>query len=172
MTDDEVAASALIGYDAVDSMEDGHAAIGAELGDGIAQLFAVGLLASGFASTAAGCYSGVVVLDGLIEVRAPLLVRRLATLVPALVVLGAGVDLTVALVLSQVVRSFGISFVLIPLVRLTSGRVVMGVHVNHRAVTTAAVLVAAAVIALNTAWISSDRAMSRSTPGDGTPQTQ
>ncbi|MFE2750556.1 Nramp family divalent metal transporter [Actinosynnema sp. NPDC059335] len=148
-----VAASALAGHEGVDSLDGVHAAIGAELGGGVALLFAVGLLASGFASTAVGCYSGAVVLDGLLKVRVPLSTRRVVTLVPALVVLGAGVDPTFALVLSQVVLSFGIPFALVPLVRLTASRTLMGVHVNHRAVTTAAVLVATAVIALNTALI-------------------
>jgi manganese transport protein len=148
-----LAASALRGVDGVDSLEGVHAAIGTQLGGGIALLFAVALLASGFASTAVGCYSGAVVLDGLLKVRVPLLTRRLVTLVPALVVLAIGVDPTLALVLSQVVLSFGIPFALVPLVWLTARRSVMGEWVNHRLVTAAAVLVAVAVITLNVALI-------------------
>ncbi|MBW4718981.1 Nramp family divalent metal transporter [Saccharothrix obliqua] len=148
-----LAASALRDAPDVESLEGVHRAIGSELGGGIALLFAVGLLASGFASTAVGCYSGAVVLDGLLNTRVPLLTRRLVTLVPALAILVVGVDPTYALVLSQVVLSFGIPFALIPLVWLTARRDVMGEHVNHRAVTAAAILVAAAVIALNGALI-------------------
>ncbi|MEV0680956.1 Nramp family divalent metal transporter [Actinosynnema sp. NPDC050436] len=144
-----LAASALRGSDGVDSLEGVHRAIGAELGGGVALLFAVGLLASGFASTAVGCYSGAVVLDGLLRVRVPILARRLVTLVPALVVLALDVDPTWALVLSQVVLSFGIPFALVPLVWLTSRRAVMGEHANRPAVTWAATAVAVAVIALN-----------------------
>ena len=58
-------------------------------------------------------------------------------MIPAIVVLALGVNPTSALVLSQVVLSFGIPFALIPLVMLTSRRDVMGVHVN-RALTTVA----------------------------------
>ncbi|MEU5695756.1 Nramp family divalent metal transporter [Actinosynnema sp. NPDC020468] len=148
-----LAASALGGRSDVDTLEGVHAAIGQQLGGGVAVLFAIGLLASGFASTAVGCYSGAVVLDGLLRRRIPLTTRRLVTLVPALVVLALGVDPTLALVLSQVVLSFGIPFALVPLVWLTARRSVLGAHANHRATTVAAVLVAAAVIALNGALV-------------------
>jgi len=148
-----LAATALGGSPDVDTLAGVHRAIDAELGGGVALLFAVGLLASGLASTAVGCYSGAVVLDGLLRVRVPLLTRRVVTLVPALAVLALGADPTRALVLSQVVLSFGIPFALVPLVWLTARRSVMGEHANHRAVTATAVGVAAAVVALNAALI-------------------
>jgi manganese transport protein len=46
------------------------------------RLFAVGLLASGLASTAVGAYAGAEIMHGLLRVRIPLLARRLVTLVP------------------------------------------------------------------------------------------
>ncbi|MEU7475360.1 Nramp family divalent metal transporter [Lentzea sp. NPDC042327] len=148
-----LAASALQGGEDVGTLEGAHAAVGAALGGGVALLFALGLLASGFASTAVGCYAGAVVMDGLLRVRVPLLTRRLVTLVPALVVLASGVDPTFALVLSQVVLSFGIPFALVPLVWLTGRRSVMGGFTNRRAVTVAAWAVAFAVVVLNAALI-------------------
>ena len=87
-----------------------------------ALLFALALLASGFAASGVGTYSGQVVMQGFLRRRVPLVVRRLVTLAPALVVIGVGVDPTRALVISQVVLSFGIPFALIPLVLLTSRR--------------------------------------------------
>lgn len=81
--------------------------------------------------------------------RIPLIARRLVTLIPALVILALGVDPTLALVLSQVVLSFGIPFALIPLVALTAKHEVLG-EFRNRAVTTAAGIVASvALIALN-----------------------
>ncbi|MDX8036479.1 Nramp family divalent metal transporter [Lentzea sp. BCCO 10_0856] len=148
-----LAASALQGEEGVDTLEGAHAAVSAQLGGGIALLFALGLLASGFASTAVGCYAGAVVMDGLLRVRIPLLTRRLVTLVPALAILAFGVDPTFALVLSQVVLSFGIPFALIPLVWLTARRSVMGSFTNRRSVTAAACVVAFAVVVLNVALI-------------------
>lgn len=148
-----LAASALQGKDGVDTLEGAHAAVSAGLGGGVALLFALGLLASGFASTAVGCYAGAVVMDGLLRVRIPLLTRRLITLVPALAILAFGVDPTFALVLSQVVLSFGIPFALVPLVWLTARRPLMGSFTNRRSVTVAASCVAFAVVVLNVALI-------------------
>jgi manganese transport protein len=119
----------------------------------IALLFALGLLASGLASTAVGCYAGAVIMQGRLHRRIPLLLRRVITLIPALAVLAAGLDPTRALVLSQVVLSFGIPFALIPLVILTARRDVMGDHVSHRATTAVAGLVAAAIVTLNVVLI-------------------
>jgi manganese transport protein len=144
-----LAASALRGVPGVDTLAGVHAAIGDVLGCGVALLFAMSLLASGFASTAVGCYAGAVVMDGLLRVKVPLLVRRLITLVPALVVLAQGTDPTPALVLSQVALSCGIPFALVPLVWLTARRSVMGDAVNHPATTAAAVVVASFIVGLN-----------------------
>ena len=79
----------------------------------------------------------------------PLLVRRLVTMAPALVVLALGLNPTKSLVISQVVLSFGIPFALVPLVLLTRRREVMGALVNARATTAVAVAVASLIIALN-----------------------
>jgi manganese transport protein len=126
-----LAASALRGIDGTDTIEGAHTAVVATLGPTVGVIFAVGLLASGLASTSVGTYAGSAIMGGLLKVRVPLLVRRLVTLIPALIVLGIGFDPTRALVLSQVVLSFGIPFALIPLVYLASSRKVMGEFVNQ-----------------------------------------
>jgi manganese transport protein len=118
--------------------------------DGTAALaFALALLASGFASSGVGTLAGQVVLQGYLRRRIPLLLRRALTLAPALAVLAIGVDPTRALVLSQVVLSFGIPFALVPLVMLTRRRDVMGDLVNRSVTTVTAIVVAAVIIALN-----------------------
>ncbi|MEQ3554360.1 Nramp family divalent metal transporter [Pseudonocardia nematodicida] len=132
-----------------DTLEGIFAGLGSELDTAAAYGFAIALLASGFASSGVGTYAGQVIMAGFLRRRIPLLVRRLLTLAPALVVLGVGVDPTRALVLSQVVLSFGIPFALAPLVWLTSRRDVMGDLVGGRVTTAAAVLVTAVVITLN-----------------------
>jgi manganese transport protein len=93
------------------------------------------------------------IMQGLLRRSFPLLVRRLMTLLPALAVLAAGVDPTRALVLSQVVLSFGIPFALIPLVRLTSDRALMGADVNRRLTTMLGWTVAGLITLLNVALI-------------------
>ncbi|MFC3761951.1 Nramp family divalent metal transporter [Tenggerimyces flavus] len=147
------AASTLFGREGVDTLAGAHDGLGQVLGPVVATFFAVGLLASGFASTSVGCYAGAVIMQGLLRRRIPLLLRRLATLVPALAVLAAGVEPTWALVLSQVVLSFGVPFALIPLVALTARVDVLGVDVNHRLTTVFAVVAATLIVALNVALI-------------------
>lgn len=144
-----LAAATLPGVAGTDSLEGAHAAISAQLGPLIGTLFAVGLLASGLASTAVGAYAGAEIMHGLLRVRIAMPVRRLVTLIPALVILGLGVDPTVALVLSQVALSFGIPFALIPLVALTARRRTLGRHANRPWTTVAGVVAAALLIALN-----------------------
>ncbi|UFT00261.1 Nramp family divalent metal transporter [Nocardia huaxiensis] len=148
-----MAANTLRGRDDVDSIETAHAAVNEVLGPAAGLLLAVGLLASGLASTSVGAYAGAMIMQGLLHRKVPLLARRVITLIPALAILALGVDPTRALIISQVVLSFGIPFALIPLVRFTSDRTLMGADVNHRVTTGLAWLVAAIISALNVALI-------------------
>ena len=130
-----------------------HAGLAATLGPTAALLFGLALLASGFAASGVGTYSGQVVMQGFLRRRIPLLVRRLVTLAPALLVIAAGVDPTAALVISQVVLSFGIPFALIPLVLLTRRHDVMGALVNRPLTTFVAAVVATVICCLNVTLI-------------------
>ncbi|WP_227984380.1 Nramp family divalent metal transporter [Nocardia spumae] len=144
-----MAAATLGGRGDIDSIESAHAAVRETLGPWAALLLAVGLLASGLASTSVGAYAGAMIMDGLLRRKIPLLIRRVVTLIPALLILAAGVDPTQALIASQVVLSFGIPFALIPLVRFTGDRILMGEAANHRMTTVAAWAIAAIITALN-----------------------
>lgn len=144
-----VAATSLRGVEGTDTIAGAHAAVTSALGPVIGVVFAVGLLASGLASTSVGCYAGATIMGGLLKVRIPLLVRRTVTLIPALLVLGAGIEPTLALVLSQVLLSFGIPFALIPLIRLTGSRKVMGIHADSKPLRIAGWTSAALIVGLN-----------------------
>jgi manganese transport protein len=148
-----VAATNLRGREGTDTIEGAHAAVGDTLGPGVALFFAVGLLASGLASTSVGAYAGAMIMQGLLRRTFPLLVRRLVTLLPALAILASGVDPTYALVISQVVLSFGIPFALIPLARLTADPAVMGADANSRLTTVLAWSVATLITLLNATLI-------------------
>ncbi|MGN7189252.1 Nramp family divalent metal transporter [Microbacterium enclense] len=148
-----LAAANLAGVDGTDSLEGAYAALRDGLGPLVATLFAVGLLASGLASTSVGAYAGAEIMHGLLRVRVPLLVRRLVTLLPALGILALGIDPTLALVLSQVVLSFGIPFALVPLVALTAQATVLGAYRNSVATTVAGVLASVFLITLNLALL-------------------
>ena len=133
----------------VDSLEGAHKTLEPILGGASSTFFALALLASGLSSSTVGTLSGQVVMQGFIKRKIPIFVRRLVTMLPALVVAGIGLDPSRTLVVSQVVLSFGIPFALIPLVYFTSRKDLMGILVNRRATTAIAVLVAALISALN-----------------------
>ena len=144
-----LAAANLAGVPGTDTLEGAYSALYVGIGPVVATLFAIGLLASGLASTSVGAYAGAEIMRGLLRIRVPLLVRRLVTLLPALALLAFGVDPTLALVLSQVVLSFGIPFALVPLVALTSRDDVLGRFRNHIATTVAGIAASVFLIALN-----------------------
>ncbi|HET8673183.1 MAG TPA: Nramp family divalent metal transporter, partial [Thermoleophilaceae bacterium] len=137
------------GHTGVDTIDGAYHGFQNLVGNGTAIAFGLALLASGFASSSVGTFAGQVVMQGFIARRIPLLLRRLVTMAPALVVLGTGLDPTRSLVFSQVVLSFGIPFALIPLVIFTSRKSLMGKLVNGRVTTVAASVIAALVVGLN-----------------------
>jgi manganese transport protein len=144
-----VAAANLQGRHGTGTIEGAHTAIIGALGPGIGVLFAIGLLASGLASSSVGAYAGSEVMAGLLKVRVPLLVRRAVTLLPAIVQLGFGTPPTATLVISQVVLSFGIPFAVVPLIRLNSDAALMGRYVAGRGLRIGGWAAAAVVVALN-----------------------
>lgn len=125
-----VAAANLEGVVGTDTLEGAYAAIYSNLGEVVAKVFGVGLLASSLASTSVGSYAGSAIMSGLLQVQVPIFVRRLFTALPALFLLGFNVDPTMALVLSQVFLSMGIPFALIPLLRYSANRKLMGSYAD------------------------------------------
>jgi manganese transport protein len=133
----------------IDSLEGAHRTLEPLLGSASSSLFAIALIASGLSSSTVGTLAGQIVMQGFIKRSIPLFVRRLVTMLPALIVIAIGLNPSRTLVLSQVVLSFGIPFALIPLVWFTSRGEIMGKLVNHRITTAVAVVVAAGISALN-----------------------
>jgi manganese transport protein len=137
------------GLTGVDSIEGAFDGLQTTVSGNAATIFGVALLASGFASSSVGTMSGQVVMQGFIRRRIPIFLRRAITLAPALVVLGIGLNPTDALVISQVVLSFGIPFALIPLLLIARKRDVMGSLANPRWLTAIASVLGGLIIALN-----------------------
>jgi len=123
--------------------------LGVLVSDNAAIIFGVALLASGFSSSSVGTMAGQVVMQGFINRRIPLFLRRLITMAPALVILAIGVNASRSLVISQVVLSFGIPFALIPLLIFCRNRNVMGVLVNRSTTTAVAAVVVTLIVSLN-----------------------
>lgn len=143
------AAVNLGGAENTDTLEGVYAALGTALGPVVAMMFAIGLLASGLASTSVGAYAGAEIMSGLLKLRIPLLMRRVITLLPAFVILALGANATWALIISQVVLSFGIPFALIPLIILTRDKKILGEDANSALTTFFAVLGTIFVVGLN-----------------------
>src|SRR5919197_2018095 len=133
----------------VESLETAHKTLTGLLGGHSSTLFALALLGSGLSSSTVGTLAGQVVMQGFIRRRIPIWVRRLVTMLPALVVIGVGLDPSRTLVISQVVLSFGIPFALIPLVIFTGKREIMGALANQRSTTVVAGVIAAVITGLN-----------------------
>ncbi len=148
-----VAALNMHGHGNIGSIEVAYAAVHDTVSPVIAALFAIGLLTSGLASASVGAYAGAMIMQGLLHRSIPMLWRRLVTLTPALVILALGFDPTRTLVLSQVVLSFGIPFALLPLVRLTSNRELMGADTNHRVTAAAGWAIGTLISLLNVVLI-------------------
>lgn len=137
------------GFTGVSDIDVAFRQLGALEGKGAAILFGVALLASGLSSSSVGTLSGQIVMRGFINRQIPLFLRRAVTMAPALVVLGAGINASRALVISQVVLSFGIPFALIPLLIFCRNHKVMGALVNRPLTTVGATAVATLIISLN-----------------------
>jgi manganese transport protein len=133
----------------VPDLDTAFRALGHTLDHGADIFFGLGLLASGLSSSSVGTLAGQIVMQGFIHRQIPLFLRRTITMLPALVVIAIGFDPTRALVLSQVVLSFGIPFALIPLLLFCRDRALMGTLVNRQATTAVATLVVGVIVSLN-----------------------
>ena len=110
---------------AAPSIQDAYRTLGPMLGRGAAVVFAVALLCSGLSSSTVGVMAGQVIIEGFLNVKFPIFLRRLITIIPALIVIAIGLDPLRILILSQVILSFTLPAALIPLLLLTSRPAVM-----------------------------------------------
>jgi manganese transport protein len=131
------------------SIEQAHETLRPLLGSLSATAFAVALLLSGLSSSTVGTMAGQVILEGFLEIKFPIFLRRLITMVPAVAVIAAGLDPLKILVLSQVVLSFALPFALVPLIALTRRQDVMGDLTNSARTNALAYLTIAVILALN-----------------------
>ena len=115
---------------AVDSIELAHHSLEPLLGRLSSAAFGIALLASGFSSSAVGAMAGETVMDGFVNLKIPVNLRRALTMAPALLVLLLGINPMKALILSQVLLSFALPFAIIPLLLITGRRDVMGPFAN------------------------------------------
>lgn len=133
----------------VTTIEQAHETLGPLLGPLSATVFAVALLCSGISSSTVGVMAGQVIIEGFLNIKFSIFLRRLITIIPALIVIGVGLDPLKILILSQVVLSFTLPFALIPLLILTNRRSVMDTFVSARRTRIAGWVTVAIIISLN-----------------------
>ena len=131
------------------TIQDAYHTLGPLLGPGAAVVFAVALLCSGLSSSTVGVMAGQVIIEGFLDIKFPIFLRRVITVIPALVVIGAGWDPLKILIGSQVLLSFTLPAALIPLLLLTNRTGVMGNFRSALRTRTAGWVVAAVILGLN-----------------------
>jgi manganese transport protein len=145
-----VVAAAVFGGNALaNPIEDAHRTLGPLLGPASAIIFAIALLCSGLSSSTVGTMAGQVIIEGFLHIRFSIFLRRLLTIIPAVVVLAVGLDPLEILIMSQVALSFALPFALVPLIVLTGNRDVMKQFVNSRLTHALGWLTVSIIIALN-----------------------
>ncbi|MFI8416742.1 Nramp family divalent metal transporter [Serratia sp. NPDC078593] len=137
------------GHSGVADLDQAYLTLQPLLGHAAATVFGLSLVAAGLSSTVVGTLAGQVVMQGFVRFYIPLWVRRLVTMLPSFIVILLGMDATRILVLSQVLLSFGIALALVPLLRFTGNRELMGDMTNSRTIQSLGWLIVLIVVGLN-----------------------
>jgi len=130
-------------------VEEAYRTLGPLLGRVAAVVFAVALLCSGLSSSTVGVMAGQVIIEGFLDIKFPIFLRRLITIIPALGIIAVGLDPLKILVLSQVVLSFALPFALVPLLILTSRQSVMKTFASARRTRIAGWVAVGVILTLN-----------------------
>ncbi len=133
----------------VDDIEVAHHTLGPLLGPLAATVFAIALLCSGLSSSTVGVMAGQVIIEGFLDIKFPIFLRRLITIIPALIVIALGLKPLKIITLSQVILSFTLPAALIPLLILTGRRSVMDTFASATRTRIAGWTIVSIVIALN-----------------------
>ncbi|MEM0075217.1 MAG: Nramp family divalent metal transporter [Conexivisphaerales archaeon] len=122
-------------------------------GPAAAIIFATTLLASGLSSSTTGTLAGQAVMEGLLGARVNVYLRRIVTrlinVIPTTLAILIGIAPLELLVYSQVVLSLMLPLPMIPLLKYTNDKRLMGEFANRNLTSIIAVLVAITILAFN-----------------------
>lgn len=133
----------------VDTMEQAHTSLKPLLGSLSSSAFGIALLASGLSSSVVGTMAGQTIMEGFVNLSIPINIRRIVTMLPALIIIALGINPMNVLILSQVALSFILPFPIIQMLSIAKRKDLMGVLVNKGIVRFFGVLIAASIIILN-----------------------
>ena len=134
---------------AVESIEVAHRSLEPLLGSLSSGAFGAALLASGFSSSSVGAMAGETIMDGFVDFKMPLQLRRIITMLPGVIVVLAGVNPMKALLMSQVCLSFVLPVTILSMLVITSRKDLMGEFVNKPYTKFLGCAIAAIIIGLN-----------------------
>jgi NRAMP (natural resistance-associated macrophage protein) metal ion transporters len=144
-----VAGSTFFGKEVISDLTVAFNGFSTYIAPSAALFFGIGLLSAGLSSSSVGTLAGDIMMQGFIHRRIPVFIRRIITMLPPLIIIISGVNATQALVMSQVILSFGIALAIVPLVLFTSKKRIMGTLVNRRLTTVTAWGITGIVVCLN-----------------------
>ena len=133
----------------VETITEAHRSLEPLLGYLSSGAFGIALLASGLSSSAVGTLAGQTIMKGFVNLNIPLNLRRLITMLPAMIIICLGVNPIKALLLSQVSLSFALPLAIIPMLLITSRKEFMGDFVNKKITTVLGWAIASIIIGLN-----------------------
>jgi manganese transport protein len=133
----------------VDTIEQAHRSLEPLLGALSSGAFGVALLASGFSSSSVGAMAGETIMDGFVNVKIPILFRRIITMLPGALIILIGINPMKALVISQVCLSFVLPVAIISMLIITSRKDLMGYFVNKPLTKIIGWIIASTIISLN-----------------------
>ena len=133
----------------VGTMQQAHKSLEPLLGSLSSGAFGIALLASGLSSSAVGTMAGQTIMKGFVNISIPINLRRLITMLPALIIIALGINPMNALVLSQVVLSFILPLPIIQMLSIAGKKHLMGSFANKNWVHALGALIAFVIIVLN-----------------------
>ena len=137
------------GHSGVAQIEEAYHTLAPIFGAAAAGLFLTSLIASGISSSVVGTMAGQMIAQGFVGFRIPLWVRRAITMIPSVIIVALSLNVTKALIDSQVVLSLALPFPMIALVWFTGRKAFMGQHRNRVPVQVLAILAVFVVLTLN-----------------------
>ncbi len=133
----------------VDSIEQAERSLEPLLGSLSSGAFAVALLASGFSSSTVGAMAGETVMDGFVNIKLPVNLKRSITMAPGMIIIAAGINPMKALLMSQVCLSFALPAAIIPMLIITNKRSTMGNFVNKKWVSVMGWIISGIILLMN-----------------------
>lgn len=133
----------------VNTIEQAHQSLTPLLGSLSSGAFGIALLASGLSSSAVGAMAGETVMDGFVDVKVPLNLKRIITMTPAMLIILSGINPMKALIMSQVCLSFALPVAIIPMMIITSNKKLMGIFTNKLFTKIIGIIITVLIISLN-----------------------